>query len=71
MFIQQYNLPIRLIRQISMSRVHVSNSISQSVAIDNLAENPYFESCWCHNQQDAREAMRVVFFCTYKTYLYA
>ena len=22
-------------------------------------------------QQDAREAMRVVFFCTYKTYLYA
>ena len=22
-------------------------------------------------EQDAREAMRVVFFCTYKTYLYA
>ena len=22
-------------------------------------------------KQDAREAMRVVFFCTYKTYLYA
>ena len=24
-----------------------------------------------HIKQDAREAMRVVFFCTYKTYLYA
>ena len=24
-----------------------------------------------HNEQDAREAMPVVFFCTYKTYLYA
>ena len=23
------------------------------------------------HEQDAREAMRVVFFCTYKTYLYA
>ena len=24
-----------------------------------------------HEEQDAREAMRVVFFCTHKTYLYA
>ena len=24
-----------------------------------------------YTKQDAREAMRVVFFCTYKTYLYA
>ena len=25
----------------------------------------------CRNQQDAREVMRVVFFCTHKMYLYA
>ena len=25
----------------------------------------------CRQKQDARGAMRVVFFCTYKTYLYA
>ena len=26
---------------------------------------------WLQYKQDAREAMRVVFFCTYKMYLYA
>ena len=26
---------------------------------------------YLHKEQDAREAMRVVFFCTYKMYLYA
>ena len=38
-----------------------------SIMIDSVFSNNIIE----YRKQDAREAMRVVFFCTRKTYLYA
>ena len=34
-------------------------------------KHPVSRANYGYTKQDARETMRVVFFCTYKTYLYA
>ena len=53
------------------NRVNISGKTVPTNLFENFRKLHKFATTNSNFEQDAREAMRVVFFCTYKTYLYA